>query len=628
MSDNLYVNRDNTTYQVDMENLRSIEDTDLLLVNRDGTTYTVTGDKVGGGATNDLIAVIPPFGGLTTSETRLVSSDSKVEFSLDGLSYSNDLTVPIDTFYYVDWGTDILSAPQDSNYQAEITASRADLGISNTITFEIKKIDKLPDPFDFTDTVDDLPDSLITSDVKSPLLTINAPATIWVASDAPLFELRIGNGNWFDPPSLPNTAYVSPNEEIQVRHKTGLGSDTTYTTDVNVGYGAGAGEFVTATFASTTQAIAIGQIEISGGGTGISVQPSFTTSPYSEVGGAGTHASTDWQIATDAEFTNIVTQSISDTTSKTSWTPYVTNSADAAPGKALGRLDGNTTYYVRAKYTSTLGYESNYAVTTITTEVLITDFTTSSQDINIPSTTDSFEHFTVPNSIGRIRVTVNGRAEGTKGFSNPSGGGKVRGTFDVVPGEKIRVYNAKGALGLFEDIDMERSNVIVMAGNSGGGGFGREANGGTCTRGSDLVLRGGVGGGDNGANGVAGPQSNNEGPPSGGLGASQNGPGSAGANSPEGKSQVRQPAAGNGFAGGLGGKVYDDGDKTESDGGNGGAGWYGGGGGGANYRKPCHPATGGGGSSRFQPVIWRDGSIDENTSGGSLNQTAFVTIEW
>ena len=46
MPDNLLVNRNGQTYQVDMTNTKAIEATDLLLVNRDGTTYTVTGDQI------------------------------------------------------------------------------------------------------------------------------------------------------------------------------------------------------------------------------------------------------------------------------------------------------------------------------------------------------------------------------------------------------------------------------------------------------------------------------------------------------------------------------------------------------------------------------------------------------
>lgn len=46
MADYLIVNRNNTTYQVELEDKAMIEDTDLLLVNRDGTTYTVAGSEI------------------------------------------------------------------------------------------------------------------------------------------------------------------------------------------------------------------------------------------------------------------------------------------------------------------------------------------------------------------------------------------------------------------------------------------------------------------------------------------------------------------------------------------------------------------------------------------------------
>ena len=46
MADYLLVNRNNTTYQVELEDKAMIEDNDLLLVNRDGTTYTVAGSEI------------------------------------------------------------------------------------------------------------------------------------------------------------------------------------------------------------------------------------------------------------------------------------------------------------------------------------------------------------------------------------------------------------------------------------------------------------------------------------------------------------------------------------------------------------------------------------------------------
>ena len=85
----------------------------------------------------------------------------------------------------------------------------------------------------------------------------------------------------------------------------------------------------------------------------------------SEIGGQ-THASTDWQIATDAGFSNIVAESNADATNKTSWT--------YTPG-----LASNTTYYVRIRYRAASGLVSAWSSTVI--------FTTKTYYVATPSIT-------------------------------------------------------------------------------------------------------------------------------------------------------------------------------------------------------------------------------------------------
>jgi len=68
---------------------------------------------------------------------------------------------------------------------------------------------------------------------------------------------------------------------------------------------------------------------------------------------ANTHLNTDWQVASDANFNSIVTQSLTDATNKTTWTS--------------GNLSLSTTYYARVRYrdnTSTVGDWSNTLVIT------------------------------------------------------------------------------------------------------------------------------------------------------------------------------------------------------------------------------------------------------------------------
>lgn len=81
---------------------------------------------------------------------------------------------------------------------------------------------------------------------------------------------------------------------------------------------------------------------------------SITASTFGVVGGSDTHEGTDWQIATDTNFSNIVSSVTNSSTNKTSWT-------------ASG-LSVNTQYYVRTRYKgTTMGYSNWSPVVTYTT---------------------------------------------------------------------------------------------------------------------------------------------------------------------------------------------------------------------------------------------------------------------
>lgn len=74
--------------------------------------------------------------------------------------------------------------------------------------------------------------------------------------------------------------------------------------------------------------------------TDIGETPTVTTSAFAVTNeGSDTHASTDWQIASDAGFSTIVVQSLADTSNKTSW---------AVPS---GQLTESTEYFVRVRHT-------------------------------------------------------------------------------------------------------------------------------------------------------------------------------------------------------------------------------------------------------------------------------------
>lgn len=86
------------------------------------------------------------------------------------------------------------------------------------------------------------------------------------------------------------------------------------------------------------------------GATGIRLPVQVTTSAYAALGGVDTHASTDWEVATNAGFTTIVAQSLADTVNKVAWT-------------IPAGLAYTTTYFVRARHRGAASGPSNWSPT-------------------------------------------------------------------------------------------------------------------------------------------------------------------------------------------------------------------------------------------------------------------------
>ncbi len=99
------------------------------------------------------------------------------------------------------------------------------------------------------------------------------------------------------------------------------------------------------------------------GATGVIESPTITTSAFSMLAGSDTHVSTDWQIATDVNFTNVVVQSINNTVNKVSWTPTLPTP--------------NIAYYIRARHKGTTtgygAYSPTVSVTAKTSFALYTE---------------------------------------------------------------------------------------------------------------------------------------------------------------------------------------------------------------------------------------------------------------
>jgi len=301
----------------------------------------------GGGGEGSLIApTIPPFSGYSTQEVNLSDPDNKVQFSLDGVAFSSTLNVPINTFYYVDFTSDILSAPHNTQYELDIFAEfpEIDQTINPTIKF---KVDKLPDPFSFF-TESDIPGNFVTTvDPFSPLDTINAPTSIWASSDAALCEIRVADSGWFTAPTAPDTYYVERGEVVQMRHTTGADATTTYTSTLFIGYGTGAGENESGTLSSTTRSLSYDPQPLSlNTGDEISTEGSTFSLPTA-TGVNVDPVGADWEVASDATFTTIVDSSYDDTVNKNSWQSTVA-------------LTQGNTYYARARYIDSSGQKSDW----------------------------------------------------------------------------------------------------------------------------------------------------------------------------------------------------------------------------------------------------------------------------
>jgi hypothetical protein len=86
------------------------------------------------------------------------------------------------------------------------------------------------------------------------------------------------------------------------------------------------------------------------GETEIGSSETLEASAFEALGVSDTHASSDWQLATDAEFNTIVDSSTDDTENLTSW--------------EVTGLDEDTTYYWRVRYTGTNNGTSEYSTPT------------------------------------------------------------------------------------------------------------------------------------------------------------------------------------------------------------------------------------------------------------------------
>ena len=235
--------------------------------------------------------------------------------------------------------------------------------------------------------------------------------------------------SWTVPSNLtPNTIYY-----VRVRHKS-----ATYTSSWS-----NTANFTTLNVSVVTPTITAPIAEA----TDVLVTPTITTSNYSFVGGSETHISTDWEIATDSGFTNVVKSSLADTVNLTSWTPTA--------------LNDMTGYYVRARHKS-VNYTSNWSAsvhfTTVDVYVQTPTLTVTGTPTDVPETpmltTSAFSVFNGSDTHTGTTFTV-------------KDGGTTVWTETKTTGDLLTTTVPAGTLEVSTEYTFEAFHTGVTYGNSG-----------------------------------------------------------------------------------------------------------------------------------------------------------------
>ena len=507
---------------------------------------------------NALSPTLPPYIAYAETDTFLKSTDGKVTFSLDDSTYDTTLAVPRGTPYYVGWGTDIRDASHGSSYSASIGATFTQIGTSGTtrtVEFSISSVDKVPDlSLGFSSVTGATGATEYESDIISTFETINAPAQLWVTSDATSYKVRTGVGTWFDAPSIPGTTYINQNEEIQVKHTTGSGALTDYTTTVNVGYGTAVGQFASADFVTQTSNVIYDNPTLSPGDNSTIDRNGQVFTMSNPSGTNVSHQSTDWQFASNSDFSTILVQSLNDTSNMTTYT--------------LSGISDGTTVYARARFKDASGVYSNYATSS-----------------NLSAVTFYRWRWQFHIEAGNGANSAGGQGGGTGGEgyvvleSTSTSASSPAGTAEWYNGERGKLYNnnstdGTGAFGYNGGLSVNYSgggggaaaiklNNTLIAGVGGGGGASWGENG------AGSGMRGGVGAdlpsaaGGNGSGAISWSNATNG---SGGASSSTGGSGGNGSSSGSGAG-----AGGGGFGPGTGGTFDSSVDRSGGSGGGGGS---------------------------------------------------------
>lgn len=185
----------------------------------------------------------------------------------------------------------------------------------------------------------------VSTSVNSSLVVptgMNAPSPVTIDGGGTLTNIKVSiNGGGFT--ATPGN--ILSGQTIQVQGTTGAANDTTYTANVSIGglqqtwnvTTAGSGAFVLKPSVVTP---------VDGSDDLIASTITFASSPYAEVGGAGAHQQSDWELKQGG---SVVASSMGSTTNLLSWKP------------AAGTMVDFATYTVRVKHRSDQSIESEWS---------------------------------------------------------------------------------------------------------------------------------------------------------------------------------------------------------------------------------------------------------------------------
>lgn len=155
------------------------------------------------------------------------------------------------------------------------------------------------------------------------------------------------------------------------------------------------------------------------GSVGVSLPITFTSSAYTYVGTATTHASSDWRL-------------FNSTNTNSSPVASVTNSAADKTTWTVGNLSLSTNYWAQVRYRSTTGHISDWSdLLGFATTAFLPPLVNGSQ------TFYTGQVWTVPAQIGTVRVYLKGAGYRSATSTYSTGYAEMQATFDVVPGEQF-----------------------------------------------------------------------------------------------------------------------------------------------------------------------------------------------